>query len=63
MFFFTFRSNCVAPVQLSNYPNAGGIPNGPTKNQQTRGNIAAIEPYNHIPHAPSVNHAHNFQVC
>ncbi|XP_077288148.1 ankyrin-repeat, SH3-domain, and Proline-rich-region containing Protein isoform X5 [Arctopsyche grandis] len=55
------RSNCVAPVQLSNYPNAGGIPNGPTKNQQTRGNIAAIEPYNHIPHAPSVNHAHNFQ--
>lgn len=30
------------------------------KNQ--RGNVAAVEPYNHVPHAQSVNHNNHFQV-
>lgn len=43
--------------QLSNYSGASQ-----PKNQQARGNVAAVEPYNHVPHAQSVNHNSNFQV-
>lgn len=48
--------------QLPSYPtNNTGVNNQP-KNQPARGNVAAVEPYNHVPHAQSVNHNNNFQV-
>ncbi|XP_060804210.1 apoptosis-stimulating of p53 protein 1 isoform X3 [Amyelois transitella] len=50
------RTNNPTPMQqLSNYN--GSQP----KNQQARGNVAAVEPYNHVPHAQSVSHNANFQ--
>ncbi|XP_053608582.1 apoptosis-stimulating of p53 protein 1 isoform X8 [Plodia interpunctella] len=50
------RTNNLTPMQqLSNYN--GSQP----KNQQARGNVAAVEPYNHVPHAQSVSHNANFQ--
>ncbi|KAM3962049.1 ankyrin-repeat, SH3-domain, and Proline-rich-region containing Protein isoform 3-T3 [Aphomia sociella] len=53
------RTNNPTPMQqLSNYTsNANSQP----KNQQSRGNVAAVEPYNHVPHAQSVSHNANFQ--
>ncbi|XP_073946165.1 ankyrin-repeat, SH3-domain, and Proline-rich-region containing Protein isoform X3 [Choristoneura fumiferana] len=36
-------------------------PTGQPKSQQPRGNVAAVEPYNHVPHAPSLTHNSNFQ--
>ncbi|XP_048483212.1 apoptosis-stimulating of p53 protein 1 isoform X3 [Plutella xylostella] len=57
------RTNNPTPMQqLPNYPTSGsnGISSQP-KNQQTRGNIAAVEPYNHVPHAQSLSHNQNFQ--
>ncbi|XP_063538743.1 uncharacterized protein LOC134747983 isoform X5 [Cydia strobilella] len=47
-------SNQSSMQQLSGYP---GAPKGP----QARGNVAAVEPYNHVPHAPSLTHNSNFQ--
>lgn len=44
--------------QLPNYPAGNQI--SQPKNPQ-RGNVAAVEPYNHIPHAQSL-HNNNFQV-
>lgn len=56
-----FRTNNPTPMQqLPNYP-AGGT-NSQPKNQPARGNIAAVEPYNHVPHAQSLSHNTNFQV-
>ncbi|XP_041981492.1 apoptosis-stimulating of p53 protein 1-like isoform X4 [Aricia agestis] len=52
------RTNNAAPLQQLPYSGNPGI-NQP-KNQQARGNVAAIEPYNHVPHAQSVHNA-NFQ--
>ncbi|XP_026330904.1 apoptosis-stimulating of p53 protein 1 isoform X3 [Hyposmocoma kahamanoa] len=55
-----FRISNPTPMQqLPNYP-AGGA-NSQPKNQTARGNIAAVEPYNHVPHAPSLSHNTNFQ--
>ncbi|XP_052750289.1 apoptosis-stimulating of p53 protein 1 isoform X4 [Galleria mellonella] len=52
------RTNNPTPMQqLSNYT---GNANSQPKNQQPRGNVAAVEPYNHVPHAQSVSHS-NFQ--
>ncbi|XP_063385187.1 apoptosis-stimulating of p53 protein 2-like isoform X2 [Cydia fagiglandana] len=47
-------SNQSSMQQLSGYPGA-------PKGQQARGNVAAVEPYNHVPHAPSLTHNSNFQ--
>lgn len=49
--------------QLPNYPPStnNGVGSQP-KNQPTRGNVAAVEPYNHVPHAQSITHNQNFQV-
>ncbi|XP_047997919.1 apoptosis-stimulating of p53 protein 1 isoform X4 [Leguminivora glycinivorella] len=47
-------SNQSSMQQLSGYP-------GGPKSQQARGNVAAVEPYNHVPHAPSLTHNSNFQ--
>lgn len=47
--------------QLPNYPAGAGV-NIQPKNQQARGNVVAVEPYNHVPHAQSVNSNTNFQV-
>ncbi|CAK1543087.1 unnamed protein product [Leptosia nina] len=54
------RNNNPTPMQqLPNYPPGSNQISQP-KNQQPRGNIAAVEPYNHIPHAQSL-HNNNFQ--
>lgn len=47
--------------QLPNYPAGNNPVNSQPKNQQARGNVAAVEPYNHVPHAQSI-HNNNFQV-
>lgn len=47
--------------QLPNYPAGNNQMNSQPKNQQARGNVAAVEPYNHVPHAQSL-HNNNFQV-
>ncbi|CAK1582820.1 unnamed protein product [Parnassius mnemosyne] len=55
------RTNNPTPMQqLPNYP-AGAAINSQPKNQQARGNVAAVEPYNHVPHAQSLSHNTNFQ--
>ncbi|CAG9788042.1 unnamed protein product [Diatraea saccharalis] len=52
------RNTNPTPMQQLPYSSASSQP----KNQPaSRGNVAAIEPYNHVPHAPSVNHNNNFQ--
>ncbi|RVE44526.1 hypothetical protein evm_010811 [Chilo suppressalis] len=51
------RTSNPTPMQQLPYSSASSQP----KNQPARGNVAAIEPYNHVPHAPSVNHNNNFQ--
>lgn len=48
--------------QLPSYPAGNTGVNSQPKNQQARGNVAAVEPYNHVPHAQSVSHNSNFQV-
>ncbi|XP_061376838.1 apoptosis-stimulating of p53 protein 1 isoform X7 [Danaus plexippus] len=51
------RTNNPTPMQqLPNYPPNTNQP----KNQPARGNVAAVEPYNHVPHAQSL-HNNNFQ--
>ncbi|CAH2041458.1 unnamed protein product, partial [Iphiclides podalirius] len=56
------RTNNPTPMQqLPNYPAGGTAMNSQPKNQQARGNVAAVEPYNHVPHAPSLSHNTNFQ--
>lgn len=57
------RLNNPTPLQqLPNYtPNSNNGVGSQPKNQQARGNVAAVEPYNHIPHAQSLNHNQNFQ--
>ncbi|XP_014370022.2 apoptosis-stimulating of p53 protein 1 isoform X2 [Papilio machaon] len=59
------RTNNPTPMQqLPSYPaGAGGAAGagGQPKNQPARGNVAAVEPYNHVPHAQSLNHNNNFQ--
>ncbi|CAB3247413.1 unnamed protein product [Arctia plantaginis] len=47
--------------QLPNYSTGSSGVNSQPKNQQPRGNVAAVEPYNHVPHAQSVSHNTNFQ--
>ncbi|XP_075976689.1 ankyrin-repeat, SH3-domain, and Proline-rich-region containing Protein isoform X3 [Anticarsia gemmatalis] len=47
--------------QLPSYAAGNTGVNSQPKNQQARGNVAAVEPYNHVPHAQSVNHNANFQ--
>ncbi|GBP79648.1 Apoptosis-stimulating of p53 protein 1 [Eumeta japonica] len=57
------RINNATPMQqLSNYHSSGnnGVNNQP-KNQSSRGNVAAVEPFNHVPHAQSLSHNQNFQ--
>ncbi|XP_045499830.1 apoptosis-stimulating of p53 protein 1 isoform X2 [Colias croceus] len=55
------RTNNTTPMQqLPNYPAGNNQMNSQPKNQQARGNVAAVEPYNHIPHAQSL-HNNNFQ--
>ncbi|XP_013172934.1 PREDICTED: apoptosis-stimulating of p53 protein 1 isoform X3 [Papilio xuthus] len=59
------RTNNPTPMQqLPSYPagagGAGGA-GGQPKNQPARGNVAAVEPYNHVPHAQSLSHNNNFQ--
>ncbi|XP_038212984.1 apoptosis-stimulating of p53 protein 1 isoform X4 [Zerene cesonia] len=55
------RTNNSTPMQqLPNYPAGNNQMNSQPKNQQARGNVAAVEPYNHIPHAQSL-HNNNFQ--
>ncbi|XP_013136289.1 PREDICTED: apoptosis-stimulating of p53 protein 1 isoform X4 [Papilio polytes] len=59
------RTNNPTPMQqLPSYPagagGAGGAAGQP-KNQPARGNVAAVEPYNHVPHAQSLSHNNNFQ--
>lgn len=55
------RSNNPTPMQqLPNYPAGNNPVNSQPKNQQARGNVAAVEPYNHVPHAQSI-HNNNFQ--
>ncbi|XP_050668815.1 uncharacterized protein LOC126968057 isoform X5 [Leptidea sinapis] len=55
------RVNNSTPMQqLPNYPAGNNPMNSQPKNQQSRGNVAAVEPYNHIPQAQSVNNT-NFQ--
>ncbi|CAH2242637.1 jg8464 [Pararge aegeria aegeria] len=55
------RTNNPTPMQqLPNYPAGNNAPNSQPKNQQARGNVAAVEPYNHVPHAQSL-HNTNFQ--
>ncbi|XP_026493991.2 apoptosis-stimulating of p53 protein 2 isoform X3 [Vanessa tameamea] len=54
------RTNNPTPMQqLPNYPAGNNAVSQP-KNQQARGNVAAVEPYNHVPHAQSL-HNNNFQ--
>ncbi|XP_050343983.1 apoptosis-stimulating of p53 protein 2 isoform X5 [Nymphalis io] len=54
------RTNNPTPMQqLPNYPAGNNAVSQP-KNQQARGNVAAVEPYNHVPHAQSI-HNNNFQ--
>lgn len=48
--------------QLPSYSTGNNVVNSQPKNQQARGNVAAVEPYNHVPHAQSVSHNANFQV-
>ncbi|XP_068628443.1 apoptosis-stimulating of p53 protein 1 isoform X2 [Battus philenor] len=56
------RTNNPTPMQqLPNYPAGGTSMNSQPKNQQARGNVAAVEPYNHVPHAQSLSHNTNFQ--
>ncbi|KAI5638175.1 ankyrin repeats (many copies) domain-containing protein [Phthorimaea operculella] len=53
------RTSGPTPMQqLPSYPSGGNIQ---PKNQSGRGNVAAVEPYNHVPHAPSLSHNANFQ--
>ncbi|KAJ0176141.1 hypothetical protein K1T71_008315 [Dendrolimus kikuchii] len=47
--------------QLPNYTSGNTGVSSQPKNQQARGNVAAVEPYNHVPHAQSVTHNTNFQ--
>uniref|UniRef100_A0A2A4J8N4 SH3 domain-containing protein n=2 Tax=Heliothis virescens TaxID=7102 RepID=A0A2A4J8N4_HELVI len=47
--------------QLPSYSAGNTGVNSQPKNQQARGNVAAVEPYNHVPHAQSVSHNANFQ--
>ncbi|XP_022827175.1 apoptosis-stimulating of p53 protein 1 isoform X3 [Spodoptera litura] len=47
--------------QLPSYSTGNNVVNSQPKNQQARGNVAAVEPYNHVPHAQSVSHNANFQ--
>ncbi|XP_023941367.2 apoptosis-stimulating of p53 protein 1 isoform X2 [Bicyclus anynana] len=55
------RTNNPTPMQqLPNYPTGNNAPNSQPKNPQARGNVAAVEPYNHVPHAQSL-HNTNFQ--
>ncbi|CAH0727002.1 unnamed protein product, partial [Brenthis ino] len=55
------RTNIPTPMQqLPNYPAGNNPVNSQPKNQQARGNVAAVEPYNHVPHAQSL-HNNNFQ--
>ncbi|XP_049874912.1 apoptosis-stimulating of p53 protein 1 isoform X2 [Pectinophora gossypiella] len=54
------RTNNPTPMQqLPSYPASGT--NMQPKNQPSRGNVAAVEPYNHVPHAQSLSHNANFQ--
>ncbi|KAL0878508.1 hypothetical protein ABMA27_003601 [Loxostege sticticalis] len=46
------------PPPMQQLPTHSGGAQQP-KNQ--RGNVAAVEPYNHVPHAQSVNHNNHFQ--
>ncbi|XP_062529648.1 apoptosis-stimulating of p53 protein 1 isoform X11 [Bombyx mori] len=56
------RINNPAPMQqLPSYSAGNTAVTGQSKNQQARGNVAAVEPYNHVPHAQSVSHNSNFQ--
>ncbi|XP_072929480.1 apoptosis-stimulating of p53 protein 2 isoform X2 [Epargyreus clarus] len=56
------RTNNPTPMQqLPNYPPTATGVNSQPKNPQARGNVAAVEPYNHIPHAQSLTHSTNFQ--
>lgn len=56
------RTTNPAPMQqLPSYSAGNNGANSQPKNQQSRGNVAAVEPYNHVPHAQSVNHNANFQ--
>lgn len=48
--------------QLPNYTSGSTGVGSQPKNQQARGNVAAVEPYNHVPHAQSVTHNTNYQV-
>nr|XP_034832995.1 apoptosis-stimulating of p53 protein 1 isoform X2 [Maniola hyperantus] len=55
------RTNNPTPMQqLPNYPAGNNAANSQPKNPQARGNVAAVEPYNHVPHAQSL-HNNNFQ--
>lgn len=65
-FIFIFRisraTNPTPMQQLPSYAAGNTGVNSQPKNQQARGNVAAVEPYNHVPHAQSVSHNANFQV-
>ncbi|XP_030024105.2 apoptosis-stimulating of p53 protein 1 isoform X5 [Manduca sexta] len=54
-------SNPPPMQQLPSYSAGTGVNvNSQPKNQPARGNVAAVEPYNHVPHAHSVTHNNNF---